>query len=207
MRIWSLRNWPVCLVAILLVITLLGTVTVGAVTGQGTLQLSFGEYGAVQGMLQNATIYPNGTVSMIMSVNDQMQTSYGAIPITATGLWNGVSNGGEVSGSIENVRGRVQICVLFLCGDANFVGQGGFTGTLKASQANGTLNGTITFANSTVPPQVNIPVGQPIPMSGSWSADFLTPVPEFRFDSVALMLAFIAAIVLVSIHRRPTRQD
>lgn len=184
----------------MLVITLLGTVTVGAVTGQGTLQLSFGGYGVVQGQLQNAIIYPNNTIFMTMNVNDRIQASQGAIPITATGLWNGVSNGAEVSGSIQNVVGKVHGCVFLWCGDANFVGQGQFTGSLNASHANGTFNGTITFTN---PPVQD----QQMSMSGSWSADFLTPVPEFRFDSVALILAFIAAIVLVSIHRRPTRQD
>ena len=199
MRILSLPNLSVCLVTILFVITLLGTVTVGAVAGQGALQLSVSGYGDVQGVLQDATIYPNGTVSMLMSVNDQMQTSYGAVPITATGLWNGASNGSEVSGSIQNVVGNAHICVVFLCGDANFIGQGEFTGSLNASHATGVFQGTITFTNS---PVSQIPVGQPMPMSGSWSADFLTPVPEFGSDSVTLVSVFAAAIVLFSVRRK-----
>lgn len=199
MQIRYFRNLLVCLVGMLLVVTLLCTVAVGAVTGQGSLQLSVSGYGEVQGMLQDATIYPNGTVSMIMSVNDQMQTSYGAIPVTATGLWNGVINGSEVSGSIQNVAGDAHICVVFLCGDANFIGQGEFTGSLNASHATGVFQGTITFTNS---PVSQIPVGQPIPMSGSWSADFLTPVPEFGSDSVTFVSVFAAAIMLFSVSRK-----
>lgn len=202
MRLCLSPNLPARLAAVVIVVSILGSVSVGAVTGEGTLQLSVSGYGDVQGMLSEATIFPNSTVSMIMTVNDQMQTSYGAVPITATGLWKGVSNGLEVSGSIQNVAGKAHICALFLCGDANFIGQGEFAGSLDASNATGTFQGTITFTDS---PVSQVPVNQPMTISGSWSADFLTPVPEFQFDSVTLTLAFIAATVLVSMHRRHPR--
>jgi hypothetical protein len=201
MRNWSLNKWLLCLEAISLIVTLVGTVAVGAIAGEGSAHFSVNGYSAVHGVLQSATIYQNSTVSILMTVNDRIQTAQGTFPITATGHWNGVSNGLKISGLIQRLVGKIQICVPLWCGDANFNGSGAFAGSLKASHADGLLNGTITFTNSPVLQ------GQLIPFSGSWETDFLVPIPEFRSQSVTFMLTFVAAIVLVSIRRRPTQES
>jgi hypothetical protein len=173
-----------------------------ATLGEGSVSLSVAGYSAIQGELQSVIIYPNDTVSMVMTVNSQLQTSYGTFPVTATGLWIGVRNGTQVSGSIENVAGQVHICVL-ICGDATFNGQGEFTGSVNASQASGSIAGTVTFVSSPVP---QIPVNESMPMSGSWSAAFATPVAEFQPGFTTLLSTFAVCILLISIHRRVARQ-
>ena len=182
--------------ALLLIIPLVGAVLSDATTGEGSLQLSVSGYGVVHGALQSATIYPNDTVSMAMTVNDQIQTSQGTYPITASGFWIGTVNETGMSGSIQKVVGNVHGCIVLLCGAEDFTGQGAFTGSLNASNANGTLDGTIAFTNNP---------GQQIPISGFWSADFSMPVPEFGTCPVTFILACVAAIALVWIRPRSTR--
>jgi hypothetical protein len=198
MQCWSRNRQLIYLVAIALIIAPASTIpTVAAVNGAGSLQLSLASYGTVQGQLQNAIIYPNNTILMTMNVNDRLQTSLGTIPITATGTWTGVRSDSAVSGSIGNVAGKAQICIIFSCNDANYAGQGQWSGSINATQANGIFQGTITFTNS---PVSQIPVGQPISISGTWTADFMIPVPEFGSEFKVFLLVY--AIVLFVVHRK-----
>ncbi len=171
-----------------------------AATG-GSFQLSVQGYGTVNGQLENPIIEPNNSVSMIMLLNDQLQTSQGTYPISATGVWNGVLNGSTLSGKIQNVSGKVKICVL--CPDANFVGEGHWTGSLNITHATGTFDGTITFTNSPFP---QIPVGQPVPVDGTWAADFQQTIPEFRAQS-GIYILLLAATTLVLMARRIPAQN
>jgi len=139
-----------------------------AVTGQGSVQLTLHGYGNLPGQLLNVSIQPDGSVSMTMSVNSKLQTSYGAFAVTATGVWSGILKSSSFVGTIQNVNGQVQICVLS-CSNANFVGKGNWTGSMMNSAANGTLSGTITFTNSPYPQQ--LPLNQPIPITGTWNAN------------------------------------
>jgi len=167
-----------------------------ATPGQGSLQLILQGYGSVNGQLLDATIQPDGSITMEMIVNNQMQTSYGSFPVTANGVWTGLSNGTSVSGSIQNVTGKVQI---FLS-NANFVGSGEWTGSLNGTLAAGTFGGTITFTSSPYPQQ--IPQNQAIPTTGTWNATLSsssTPVPEFNLKPTMLIAAFGLALVLVLI--------
>jgi hypothetical protein len=91
------------------------------------------------------------------------------------------------------VTGKVQICVL-VCSDADFVGQGNWSGMLNDSMnADGNFTAAIEFTNSPYP---QIPDNQPVPTDGSWQASFVQPVPEFHL-SWGIML--LAALVVVSI--------
>lgn len=200
MQSWSRKKHPICLAAVLLIIAPASSVpAVVAVSGAGSLQLSVGSYGTAQGQLQNAIIYPNNTILMTMNVNDRLQTSLGAIPITATGIWAGVRSDSVVSGSIRNVVGKAQICIIFSCNDANYVGQGQWSGSINATHANGTFQGTITFTNS---PVSQIRVGQPISISGTWTVDFIIPVPEFESGFAVFLLAYVIALFAVQRKRR-----
>jgi hypothetical protein len=166
----------------------------------GTLQLTFQGYGTVPGELQNTIIYPNNSVSMIMNINDQMQTSYGPVQITSSGTWIGLRNGSTLSGQIQDVVGKAQICI-FLCGGADFVGQSHWVGLLNGTRGTGTFEGTMTFTSSPVP---QIPTGQPFPMSGTWSADFEMPIPEFPSQvSTYMIVAFTFASLLLISARYP----
>jgi hypothetical protein len=164
----------------------------------GSLQITIQGYGTVAGQLENATIEPNNSVSMVMVVNDQIQTSNGPAQMTGTGTWDGVRNGAGLSGQIQGVVGKVQACIL-LCLTADYVGQGNWNGSLNGSQGTGVLEGTITFTDSPVP---QIPVGKSIPVSGTWTSDFAVPVPEFGMQLPTFVIVF--AIVTYAIYvRRP----
>ncbi|HYW00332.1 MAG TPA: hypothetical protein VE862_02620 [Candidatus Acidoferrum sp.] len=165
-----------------------------ATEGQGSLQLVLQGYGSVNGQLLDATIHQDNSISMEMIVNNQMQTSYGSFPVAAHGVWTGFSNGTSVSGSIQNVTGKVQV---FLS-NANFVGNGKWSGSLKGTFAAGTFGGTITFTNS--PDTEQIPQNQAIPTTGTWNATFSsssTPVPEFNMTMVAVAFGILMLIVVV----------
>jgi hypothetical protein len=166
----------------------------------GTLQLTIRGYATVPGELQNTIIYPNNSVSMMMNINDQMQTSYGPVQITSSGTWIGLRNGSALSGQIQGLMGKAQICIL-LCGGADFVGQGHWDGQLNGTRGTGTFEGTMTFINSPVP---QIPTGQPFPISGTWSADFEMPIPEFPSQAPTYMIvAFTFASLLLISTRYP----
>jgi hypothetical protein len=124
----------------------------------------------VQGQLSNAVIRPDNSVSMTMSVDDSLQTPVGAVPISGNGEWYGTVNGTEMSGTIENVSGSIQVCYFFFfCGYANYVGNGTWTGTLSADHGAGTFSGLITFTTSSFS---QVPLNRPIPVSGNWSSTF-----------------------------------
>ena len=105
-----------------------------------------------------------------------------------------------LSGQIHGVVGKVQICIL-LCVGAGFVAQGNWNGSLNGSHGTGVLDGTITFTDSPVP---QIPVGQPIPVSGTWASDFELPVPEFGLQLPTYVLLFAIVTFAVLSTRRPT---
>jgi len=106
---------------------------------------------------------------MTMTLNAQIQTQIGLIPMSATGIWIGSVNGTRVTGTIQDVAGSVSACVLFTCGSSVFVGQGQWLGTLNnGSNASGTLTATITFTSSSFS---QVPLGKPQPVSGTWNAN------------------------------------
>jgi hypothetical protein len=164
----------------------------------GSVQLSLQGYGTVPGELQNTIIEPNNTVSMTMLLNDQIQASNGPIQVTGSGVWNGVRNGSVLSGQIQGLAGKVQACVPF-CLSADFVGLGNWNGELnESSQGTGTITGTITFVSSSIP---QIPVGQTYPISGTWQAEFVLPIPEFRSDAPAYMIVLaVTALTVATTH-------
>ncbi len=195
------RELAAAVICSIVILVLLGALTnVGA--SPGAMQMSVQGYGTIHGQLENATIQPNGTVSMLMLVNDQLQTSQGTFPVSANGLWVGVKNGSALTGKIQGVAGKVHICVL-ICQDANFVGEGHWSGLLNGSNALGNFNVTITFTNSPVP---QIPVGQPIPGYGTWTSDFQSPIPEFASEIgtyiIVFMIVAFASVRLRSRHRK-----
>ncbi len=169
-----------------------------ATPGQGSLQLILQGYGSVNGELLDAAIRPDNSITMEMIVNNQMQTSYGSFPVTANGVWIGLSNGTSVSGSIQNVTGKVQI---FLS-NADFVGRGEWTGSLNGTLAAGTFGGTIIFTSSPLPQQ--IPQNQAIPSTGTWNATLSsssTPVPEFNLNLAMFVAAFGVLMIIVATRR------
>jgi hypothetical protein len=195
-----ITNWLAVLMVLLLPLVFLNSssIPVNAITGEGSLQLSVQGYGTVHGQLHNAIVQSNNNISMSMFVTDHLQTSQGSFPVTATGTWTGVLTGISFSGSIQDIVGKISICILFSCNDANFVGQGQWIGSLDGNSATGSFTGTLTFTNSPVP---QIPVNQPLPVSGSWTADFQLPIPEFGFEWVVYIVALVATVVALNTHR------
>jgi len=147
------------------------TVYAQSVPSTGSFAFTLQGY-TVQGQLSNAIINTDNGVTMTMSIEDSLQTSIGAIPVSGTGYWSGAANGTSLSGTIQNVSGSIQVCYfLFFCGSANYVGEGTWTGALSAGQGAGTFSGSITFTSSSIS---QIPLNQPIPISGNWNSNFQT---------------------------------
>ena len=116
------------------------------------------------------------------------------VPLVTAETWPGSMAGV----SIHGVVGKVQVRIL-LCVGADFVGQGNWNGSLNGSHGTGVLDGTITFTDSPVP---QIPVGHPIPVSGTWTSDFELPVPEFGLQLPTYVILFaIVTLVVLSTHR------
>jgi hypothetical protein len=191
------------ILALTVLLTILVCVSPAAATGSGTgsVIIQIQGYGTVQGQLQNALIQSNNGVTMSMVVNDQLQTSQGSYPIQATGDWNGTLNNSTLSGTINNVQGKIHVCVILSCNDVDFSGHGTWTGQLQTtSSGSGNYTGTITITNSPYP---QIQQGQKIPIYGSWTSDFASAVPEFNYYTSLLLLAtLMVAIILTHTRRR-----
>ena len=197
-RVWA-RKRIVIMAMILLLLAQTNPLVQSASTGTGSVLLRIPGYGTIHGQLENATIHESNAIAMTMTVNDQIQTAQGSFPIQATGNWDGVRNGSAVSGAIRNVRGKIHICIIFSCNDADFLGQGNWTGQLDTSMnANGNLSVAITFTSSPYP---QIPQGQSTPTQGSWTASFAYPVPEFQW-SASFSALLLLAVVAVALRRR-----
>jgi hypothetical protein len=155
-------------VTLMLVLLVLPT-ALYAQSGMGSFTFTLNGY-TIQGQLGNAIIHNDNSVTLTMSVSGNIQTSIVGVPISGSGEWYGTANATSLWGTIQNVHGNARVCILFFfCGDANYNGQGTWVGTLSGSQGTGTFQGTITFTSSPVP---QIPVNQPIPISGTWTSNF-----------------------------------
>jgi len=186
----------------IILLTILLCVSPAAATGSGTgsVMVQIQGYGTVQGQLQNALIQSSNSVTMSMVVNDQLQTSQGSYPLQATGDWNGTLNNSTLSGTINNVQGKIHVCVFSSCNDVDFSGQGTWTGQLQTtSSGSGNFTGTITITNS---PYLQIPLGQKIPILGSWAANFASAVPEFNYHPGLLLLATLMVAIILTLRRR-----
>jgi hypothetical protein len=121
----------------------------------------------VEGRLVNATVYPDGNVLSVMSVDDVLQTPFGPASIIGRGEWSGAVNGTGMSGLIEDVSGAIRVCAP-ACGDTNFVGYGVWVGAFSPQglEAEGTFQGSIIFTSS---PFAQIPLDRLIPVNGTWT--------------------------------------
>jgi len=179
-----LLSW---LVGVTLMIAL--PVQAQASLGEGSFSFTLKGF-PIQGQLSNAVLHADGTVTMTMSIYEILQTSIGPLPLSGSGQWYGRVIGGTLWGMIENVTGSIEVCALqsfplLSCSYAKFKGNSLWVGTLSGSQGNGTFEGVITFTAAPYPvyplwyqlwpqewyPQ-SFPVGQPIPISGTWSSTF-----------------------------------
>jgi hypothetical protein len=138
-----------------------------ATQGGGAFALDLNGY-TLNGNLENAVVKAN-SVSMNMVLNGNIPTSFGQVPVTANGIWVGSRNGTSLTGTIQDVSGTLNMCFLFWCGKATFIGQGEWKGTLSATDGTGVFDGTITFTSSDFS---QIHLNQPAPISGTWNADF-----------------------------------
>jgi hypothetical protein len=184
--------------------------TVVAGPGTGSVIVQIQGYGTVHGQLQNALVQSNNSVKMLMVVDDQLQTPQGSFSLQATGDWDGFLTNSTLSGTIHDVQGKIHVCVIFSCKDVDFNGRGTWTGQLQTSSVgSGNFTGTITVTNSPYP---QIPQGQTIPISGSWTADFIfsipvtstSSIPELNSNTSLLLLATLTAATILT-HRRKRR--
>jgi hypothetical protein len=191
------------LVGVLILILVSVSLTAVKGSGTGSMVVNIQGYGTVHGQLQNVIIQANDIVTMSMAANDQLQTPEGSFPLQATGDWNGIlQNNSTLSGTIDNIQGKIHVCVIVSCNDVDFIGHGTWTGQLQTSSSGaGNFNGTVTITSS---PYSQIPQGQTVPMDGSWTADFASSVPEFNGSLQPLLLATLTAVIILTHRRRRT---
>jgi len=190
------------LIALVIILIALAEITTGvcADNGTGSVVLQIQGYGTVHGQLENATIQQDNSVSMLLIVNDTLQTSQGSFPLEASGTLNGLRSNSTLSGTINDIHGKINVC-MFTCNDVYFNGQGNWTGLLDASSAGtGNLAAVVTITSSPYP---QMPQGQSIPTEGSWTANFASPVPEFNSNVGILILTIVfASLVLTQKSKR-----
>ncbi len=200
----------IIILTIISVILVQISLTAVAGPGTGSVIVQIQGYGTVHGQLQNALIQPNNSVRMSMVVDDQLQTPQGSFSLQATGDWDGALDNSMLSGTIHDVQGKIHVCIIFSCNDVDFNGRGTWTGQLQTSSVgSGNFTGTITVTNSPYP---QIPQGQIIPISGSWTADFIfsipvtstNSIPELNSNTSLLLLATLTAATILT-HRRRRR--
>jgi hypothetical protein len=189
-------------VAILSLMIPLAAFTPVSATG-GTVQLSVQipavGGGTIPGTIENPMIFQsNNSVSMLMTVEGSIPILGGlsSAHVKANGMLSGMRNGADLSGPVQDVVGNATS----VAGTARFVGQGQWKGSLSGSHGTGTLNVTITFTNSPVP---QIQVNTPYPTTGTWSADFSMPVPEFGSALPTFMIMLTIATFLLLRIREP----
>jgi hypothetical protein len=164
-------RWQYCLFACVILVLLPSiSAQVQPASQTGSFILSLGDY-QVQGQLVNAVVYAHKIVTMTMSLDYTTQTKYGPVIVTGTGDWYGTLKGTSLQGVVYNVIGSVQLCYLFFCGNANYVGYGVWHGTLSGNQGSGTFQGVITFTSSQIP---NVQLNKPNQISGTWESTFQT---------------------------------
>jgi hypothetical protein len=130
----------------------------------------------VTGDLTDATIGHGGVVQMLMSIDQTISTSYGAVHITGNGVWSGETDFQSFNGAIGNVAGTVQACAVFYCQNADFTGSGSWTGIVTLSntsgaQGSGTFVGMLNFSGQQISQSGS---SGPAPISGNWTATFET---------------------------------
>ena len=120
----------------------------------------------ITGDLTNAVI-SNNTITMTMVIDQDFPTRLGPVHIVGDGVWAGISNNSTLTGTIENVTGNAKACFLIFCQQADFSGNGTWTGTLNdVSSGSGTFQGTLTFTGSPLAPS------GPVAISGTWETTF-----------------------------------
>jgi hypothetical protein len=125
----------------------------------------------IRGQLLNSTLSPNSVVTMSMNVDYAANTSLGQLTMKGSGNWYGKANGTSLQGVIYGVKGSVQICYVFYCGTALYVGYGIWNGAFRNSTfATGTLQAVVIFTNSQI---ANIPLDRPMLISGTWNSTML----------------------------------
>jgi hypothetical protein len=144
---------------------------VSANSSEGSFRLNVRGY-PVTGRLENAIVQPDGSIVMNMIIDGNVQTPIGPAPISGRGVMDGRIDGSELSGTIRDVQGNVRVCFLFFCGQAEFIGEGNWTGSADGTYATGILDGTITFTTSSFP---QVPLNQPQYVSGTWNAELQLP--------------------------------
>jgi hypothetical protein len=127
---------------------------------------------SIMGYLNDGVITHEGNVEMQMSINETIPISLGSVKVTGVGVWSGSTNFATLDGSIGNVNGQLQACMLVACQTQEFTGSGTWTGTLTwseayGSQAYGTFAGTIDLNGTNATQEAQVPV------SGNWTATFL----------------------------------
>lgn len=173
----------------------------------GTVQLTMNIKdvggGTIPGILVSPMIFQsNNSVSMLMVVDGSIPVFGGlsTAHVLANGLLTGMRSGTDLSGQVSSVVGNA---TSFPAGRADFVGQGQWKGSLSGSHGSGTLTTTITFTKSPVP---QIQTNSPYPVTGTWSADFSMPVPEFG-SALPIMIALTIATFLVLRMRKPKQRS
>ena len=158
-------------IAVLVLTFISGATLVAGDSTNGSFTFTVAGY-TVSGSLSSASIAHGGAVQMVMTIDQNVPTSYGTVHVTGSGVWSGQTDFQTVSGVIGNLGGTIQACFLFSCQDGDFAGTGTWSGTLSPagggeSQGSGMFQGTVNISG--LPSQ-----NGPATISGSWTSTFET---------------------------------
>jgi hypothetical protein len=149
-------------VVLLLSISSIISATGNAATGSITITI---QGYSITGTLTDLTGHQSD-VKLLMSIDQTIPISMGTVHIIGSGIWTGTLTDTMITGSIDQVTGKVHACALLSCQDANFTGSGTWAGNVEAlasglPEGSGTFQATLNFQSPNPPTEV--------PVSGNWT--------------------------------------
>ena len=149
-------------VVLLLSISSSISATGNAATGSFTITI---QGYSITGTLTDLTGHQSD-VKLLMSIDQTISISMGTVHIVGSGIWTGTLTDTMITGSIDQVTGKVHACALLSCQDANFTGSGTWAGNVEAlpsglPEGSGTFQATLNFQSPNPPTEV--------PVSGNWT--------------------------------------
>jgi hypothetical protein len=150
--------------SIVLLLSISSSISATGNAAVGSFTITMQGY-TVTGTLTDLTGHQSD-VKLLMSIDQTVPTSMGTVHIAASGIWTGTTTDTMITGSIDQVTGKVHACVMLFCQDANFTGSGTWAGSVEAlpsglPEGSGTFQGTLNFQSPNPPTEVSV--------SGNWT--------------------------------------
>jgi hypothetical protein len=150
--------------SVVLLLSISSSISATGNAASGSFTITMQGY-SVTGTLSDLTGHQSD-VKLLMSIDETVPISMGTVHIVGSGIWTGTTADTTITGSIDQVTGKVHACVMLFCQDANFTGSGTWIGNVEVlasglPEGSGTFQGTLNFQSPNPPTEV--------PISGNWT--------------------------------------